>query len=119
MVGLGVRLYIDEHVPKRLAKALRDRGYDAESCREVGRDNRRLSDEVQLEYAAQQARAILTFDIGDYQRLEGEWKATGRHHAGIIVCRQITDVGELLRRAQLHLDTFGPDVQHDTLLWLA
>src|SRR5436309_2913767 len=119
MAGLGVRVYTDEHIFKDLAKALRDRGFDAESCQEAGRANQDLADEQQLAYAASQGRAILTFDVGDYQHLEREWKAASRQHAGIILSREIRDLGELLRRVQRHLDTYGLDVQHDTLLWLA
>lgn len=119
MAGLGVRLYTDEHIFKELAGALRARGYDAESCQEAGRVSLDIPDEQQLGYAAIRDRAILTFDVGDYQQLDRDWKATGRQHAGIIVSRQITDFGELLRRVQRHLGTVEPAVQHDTLLWLA
>ena len=119
MAGLGIRLYTDEQIFKGLAKALRDRGYDAESCQEAGRANQDLSDEQQLAYAASQGRAILTFNMGDYQALERAWKAAGRQHVGIILSPEVKDFGELLRRVQRHLDTVAPEVQHDILLWLA
>ena len=119
MAGLGVRLYTDEHIHKDLANALRDRGYDAESCQEAARASQRLPDEQQLVYAASQGRAILTFDVANYSRLDHDWKAAGQQHAGIILAPEITDFGELLRRVQRHLDLVAPEVQHDTLLWLA
>lgn len=118
MAGLGVRLFTDEHIFAELAAALRARGYDAESSQEAGRAGRELSDESQLEYALQQNRAILTFDRGDFARLDAEWKREGRSHAGIILARPIGDFGELLRRIVRHLDTYSPDFQHNTLLWL-
>jgi len=117
MAGLGVRLFTDEHIHKDLAGTLRDRGYDALNCQETGR--RGVSDEEQLVYAAQRGRAILTFNVNDFYQLEHLWKATGRHHAGIIVAAVVEDLGELLRRVQRHLDTIGPDVQRDTLQRLA
>jgi uncharacterized protein with PIN domain len=119
MAGLGIRLYTDEHIHIDLARALRERGYDAESCQEADRANQRLPDEAQLAYAARQGRAILTFDVVDYSRLEHTWKAVGQKHAGIILAQEITDFGTLLRRVQRHLDSVDPAVQDDTLLWLA
>jgi hypothetical protein len=53
MAGLGIRLYTDEMIDARLARELRRRGYDAESCQEAGRHNRGISDPDQLAYAAQ------------------------------------------------------------------
>ncbi len=51
MAGVGVRLFTDEMVDPRLALALRERGYDAESCLEAGRANQKIPDEAQLLYA--------------------------------------------------------------------
>ena len=118
MAGLGIRLYTDEMIPARLAAALRRLGYDVVSCRDVGRANRAIPDEDQLDYAAQDGRAILTFNMVDYVTLDQTWKATGRQHYGIIVSPAIDDFGTLLRCVQRHLDTYSPDVQEDLLLWL-
>ena len=41
MAGLGVRLFTDEHVYSDLARALRRRGYDAESCQDAEALHRR------------------------------------------------------------------------------
>ena len=118
MAGLGVRLFTDENIDPDVARTLRSRGYDAESCHEAGRANRRIPDEEQLSYAVQRGRAILSFDYVDFSRLDAIWKRTARRHAGIILSVEVRDVGELLRRVQRHLDTYPPEVQHDTLLWL-
>ncbi len=77
MAGLGVRLFPDEHISGRLARALRSRGYDAESCREAGRADQGISDEDHLDYASRFGRAILTFDQVDFRRLEVIWKRIG------------------------------------------
>jgi hypothetical protein len=118
VAGLGVRIYTDEHIFRDLAKALRDRGYDAESCQEAGLAGKGISDEGHLEHTARAGRAILTHDRSDFLRLDTEWKRTGRQHAGIIVAQPIADFGELLRRVERHLNTYPQEVQHDTLLWL-
>ncbi len=118
MAGLGVRLYTDEHISGRLARALERRGYDAVSCAEAGRADQGISDEAQLVYASQNSRAILTSNHIDFLRLDAAWKRDGRQHAGIILSMEVQDIGELLRRVERHLDTYGPNLQHDTLLWL-
>jgi hypothetical protein len=118
VAGLGVRLFTDEHIFRQLARTLRDRGYDAESCQEAGRANRGLSDDEQLAYATGAGRAILTANARDFVRIDAEWKRTGRQHAGIVVTPESDDFGELLRRVVRHLDTYSPDIQHDTLIWL-
>jgi len=63
VAGLGIRLFTDEMIDPDLAIALRRLGYDAESCQEAQRHNRKLSDEDQLDYAAGEGCAILTFNI--------------------------------------------------------
>ncbi len=118
MAGLGVRLFTDEMIDPDLAVALRHRGYDAESCQEAHRHNRKIPDEDQLVYAAQQERAILTFDVADFYQRDADWKAAGRSHFGIIVSSEITDLGTLLQRTQEHLDACSPSQQYDIVLWL-
>lgn len=118
MAGLGVCLYTDEHIFRHLARALRARGYDAESCQEAGRASQGISDEDQLACATQAGRAILTENSGDFVRLDVAWKRGGREHAGIILTPEIDDFGEVPRRVARHLDTYSPSVQRDTLLWL-
>ncbi len=119
MAGLGTRVYTDEMIHKGLANTLRSLGYDAESCEEAGRANQGIRDEDQLAYAAQAGRAMLTFNMGDFVRLDRVWKTVGWSHAGIIVSPALEDFGELLRRVTYHLDTYPPSVQHDTVLWLS
>jgi hypothetical protein len=118
VAGLGIRLFTDEHISDTLARALKRRGYDVESCEEAGRANRGIPDEEQLTYATQHGRAILTFNRNDFLRLDAQWKRVGQQHGGIIISVAVRDVGELLRRVERHLDICPPSVQHDTLLWL-
>jgi len=108
VAGLGIRLYTDEMIPAKLAPALRRDGYDALSCDEAGRSNLQIPDAEQLEFAVGEGRAILTYNLGDFHRLEAQWKSSGRVHAGIILSPEIGDFGTLLRRVQRHLDTVDP-----------
>jgi predicted nuclease of predicted toxin-antitoxin system len=89
------RLFLDEDVHAALAAALRKRGHDAVHTLETKRLG--LSDESQLNFATEESRCLVTFNVGDFVRLHNCWMAAGREHAGIIVSEQLP-VGEMLRR---------------------
>ena len=90
-----VRLFIDEDVHDRLAEALRRKGFDAINTREAGRKG--LPDVEQLEFATAQGRAILSFNLVDYEALAKEFFHTGKRHAGIIVSPR-RSFGEIFQR---------------------
>ena len=118
MAGLGVKLYSDEDVDPALAVRRRQDGYDVLSTYEAGRANQRIPDEDQLTYAVQQGRAILTFNVRDFPKLDKKWKATGKRHYGIVVSPRINNLGELIRRVKWHPDTVSSARQENVLLWL-
>jgi len=118
MSGLGVLLYSDEDINPALAPTLCQDGYDVLSTYAAGRANQRISDEAQLLYAVEQGRALLTFNVRDFVRLDSLWQTAGQRHHGIVVSPRIDDLGELLRRVKQHLDTVSPAQQDNVLLWL-
>jgi hypothetical protein len=118
MTGLGIRIYTDEDVPPQLAEQLQRRGYDAISCREAGNHNQALRDDWQLQWATEQGRAILVFNVAHFLRLDSLWKLQGQSHAGIIMAEHQWPFGVLLYRAVLHLDTVSPEEQHDIARYL-
>lgn len=109
---LFVRLYTDEDITPRLAKALRDREFDAVSAYEVG--NIEVPDSVHLDFAAAQGRAILTCNARHYVPLFKERHQEGREHSGVIVTNQIP-FGEMLRRILRLLNTLTADEMHNQL----
>ncbi len=74
----SVKLFTDEHVHSDIARTLRQRGYDAISCREANRVNQSISDEEQLAYATKYGRAMLTNNLVDFIRLDQAWKRNGQ-----------------------------------------
>ena len=82
--ALFIRLYLDEHVWRKLSAELRERGFDAVNVADVGREG--FSDEEQWGFAAAEGRALLTFD-----------KDGGRFVdlvlIGFIAANRLTDVG--------------------------
>lgn len=89
------RVFTDEDVYASLAPALRQAGIDALSTREAGR--LRLADEAQLQFATEQGRTIVTFNVAHFAALHAQWISVRRSHAGIIVSSQ-RPIGDLLRR---------------------
>ena len=119
MTGHGIRLYTDEDVNPHLAEQLQRRGYDVLSCHAAGNANRRLSDRWQLEFAIEQRRSILIHNLGDYYELDRRWRQQGQRHYGIVAVNADISFTELLRRTILHLNTYTPEQQFDTWLFLA
>jgi len=110
----SIAVITDEMITPRLADFLRLRGYDVISCHAVGRASRGISDPDQLTFAAGQGRAIHTFNARHFRRLHYAWGRSGRPHAGIIVSEDLnSDLPEMIRRLQRHLDTVDASQQHN------
>lgn len=95
---MRLSLYLDEDSwDQDLARALRARGVDVVTTLNVGMEGR--SDAEQLEWATAQARAVCSFNRGDFFRLHTEYLTQGRTHAGIILAQQQQySIGEQTRR---------------------
>ncbi len=106
---LFIRLYLDRHVIPRLADDLTERGFDVLTTQRAGMDT--ASDEQQLVFAAEQHRAIVTFNIRDFSPRHKQWIATGRSHAGIIVSQKLgkRQFGLLLSRTLRLLESMTAD----------
>ena len=92
-----IRFFTDEDVYGAVAVELRRKGYDAVSTPETGRN--RESDESQLNWAVQENRVFVTFNVAHFANLHSQYLSNGKHHFGIIVSGQL-QLGEILRLAQ-------------------
>ncbi|GAB4188167.1 MAG: hypothetical protein Fur006_28480 [Coleofasciculaceae cyanobacterium] len=113
---LFIRLFVDEDVHGDLGAALRQQGYDVLTVNEARRGG--LSDAEQLAFAAEQNRAIFTFNAADFIALHLNYLTQKRTHAGIIVCQQIP-IKEAVRRLLYLLDRISADEISNQLRWLA
>ncbi|MEW5720617.1 MAG: DUF5615 family PIN-like protein, partial [Chloroflexota bacterium] len=93
-------------VSRHLARALRERGFDAISAKEIG--NAELNDCAQLDYATAEHRAILTHNAQDFVPLLSEYWRAGKEHYGVIVSQQLP-FSRLLRRVLKLLNTVDAD----------
>lgn len=98
---MTLRFLLDEDMSDRVAAGLRARDVDAVSVHEIDRANRRIPDEEQLAFAAEQGRVLVTYNRADYQTLDAAWRIEGRQHAGILWCSERTlprrAIGDLIR----------------------
>ena len=90
-----LRFFTDEDVYGAIVVELRCNGYDAVSTPEAGRN--RESDESQLNWAIQENRVLVTFNVAHFANLYSQFLANKKHHSGIIVSSQL-HLGEVLRR---------------------
>lgn len=108
------RLHFDEDADLRLARALRQRGYDVSTTPEAGLRGR--SDEEQLAYAASQGRVLITHNITHFPGIYDEWWEQGREHAGIVVIIRGLSVGEMLRKMEALLNHYDAEKLRNMLL---
>ena len=110
-----IKLYLDEDVHKKVATALRLKGYDVVSSHEVQRQS--LSDNQQLAYAVSENRAIFSFNAGDFNRLHKEQAAKGPHHYGILLSKQLP-VGETVKRLAVFLFSHSSEDIRNNIYWI-
>jgi predicted nuclease of predicted toxin-antitoxin system len=78
-----LKLLLDEMYSATLAEALRAAGIDASTVIELGLAGR--SDIDVFAAAAEQTRAILTENVGDFTHISAQHLTAGQHHPGVLI----------------------------------
>ncbi len=115
MRSLYIPIYTDEDMYGTIARALRDRGYDAISTPEAG--NLGQPDHDQLQSAISQHRAILTFNVCDFVQLHALYIQSNQEHWGIIVSKRLP-LGEVIKRMLNLLNSLTADDMRNRLEYL-
>jgi uncharacterized protein with PIN domain len=97
-----IRFLTDEHVPKAVAKGLRERGIDARTAAEAGTLG--AEDPSVLDHLKAEGRVVITHDA-DYLRLH----AAGVPHAGIVYAPPDKSIGDIIRGAWLVAEVLDSD----------
>lgn len=115
---MKLTLYLDEDAMARsLVAALRARGADVQTVADAGLCGK--ADEIQLQWAASNRRAIYTFNVGDFCRLHRKYLENEIEHAGIIVVpRQRYPVKEQIRLLLNLVKTKSAEEMRNYLLFL-
>jgi predicted nuclease of predicted toxin-antitoxin system len=107
----SLKIYADESVNIAIVEGLNRRGVNAFSAKTLGKLG--LTDDEQLEVAAQMGAVIFTHDA-DFLRL-----ALNRRHAGIIfVHRQKYTVGECIRKLRFVAETKSAGEMENQIIFL-
>lgn len=114
MAGLP-KLYLNHDVHKSAAESLRREGFDVVATGEVGLST--ATDEEQLEFAAKEHGALVSFNVCDYPSIHSDWSAKGKEHWGVIMSRQLP-LKETLQRLRALLQAFSDDDLKNQLRWL-
>lgn len=86
---MAIKFYCDEHIHPAIPVALRNRGADTITAQDVNMLG--IADEIHLQYAVSQGRAIITQDT-DFLRLH----KTGISHCGILFAHQNKSLSEII-----------------------
>jgi predicted nuclease of predicted toxin-antitoxin system len=98
-----IRFHLDENVDPDLALALRRQSIDVTTTVEMGL--RGQTDEVQLAFARQQGRVIVTHDT-DFLKIASQTT----EHWGIAFCKKdVRTLGEIIRSLILIYEVLTPD----------
>ena len=110
---MSIRLYLDENVQQAVTLALRSRGVDVLHVDEVARKG--LDDPSQMAFAAEESRAIFTYNKRDFIPLHALYLSEHREHAGVIVANHDT-VGAIIGRLTAFLQSHAAsDIRNE--LW--
>jgi predicted nuclease of predicted toxin-antitoxin system len=73
-----LKLYLNENLSWRTAKALREYGYDVVSSHEAGMDQ--ADDATQFAFAVEHGRAVVTNNFRDFVALDEEYAQQKKSH---------------------------------------
>ncbi len=97
------RLYSNENFPLPVVEELRRLGHDVLTIQEAGKAGQAVGDEVVLEHAVADGRALLTLNRKHFLRLHLERP----HHDGIIVCTVDADFAGQAARIHAAVEVAG------------
>lgn len=110
-----IKLYLDEDISPEVAVVLRSRGYDAVSAHEIGM--RAKKDEEQLEYATQNKRVLITYNVRHFAQIAENFYHKRKDHLGIVVSKKI-DLREMIKLTENLLNKAKSDNLKNSFVWL-
>ncbi|MBV6441877.1 MAG: hypothetical protein DYG98_23300 [Haliscomenobacteraceae bacterium CHB4] len=106
-----VKFFLDEHIPKAVAKGLRARSVEVLTCAEA--DRLTFSDSEHLQFALSRGYVVVTAD-NDFLTLH----AQGMHHAGIAFAAKPLTIGQFVSALLLIHEVLEADEMLDHIEFL-
>lgn len=106
-----VKFFLDEHIPKAIAKGLRARGVEVLTCAEA--DRLTFSDAEHLQFAFSKGYVVVTAD-NDFLTLHSQ----GVHHAGIAFASKPLSIGQYVNALMLIHEVLDADEMPDHVEFL-
>jgi predicted nuclease of predicted toxin-antitoxin system len=110
-----LKLYLNENISWRVARSLREYGYDVISSHEAKMDQ--SNDPEQFSYAIKQKRAVVTNNFRDFIVLDEIYNHQGKIHYGIIFTTKYT-LSTLIKRLKKLLQTVSEEEMINQIRWL-
>ena len=110
-----LRLYLNENLSWRIAKALREYGYDVISSHEAEMDQ--TDDPTQFAFAVSQNRSVVTNNFSDFIALDEEYRKRGKTHYGIILTTKST-LPVIIRRLRALIEKMSIEEMKNQIRWL-
>jgi predicted nuclease of predicted toxin-antitoxin system len=79
-----VKLLLDEMISPRVARELRDKGFDVVAVKADRPEWEALPDREILRHAAAEGRTVVSNDVLDFQMIHNQMMAEGEAHFGIL-----------------------------------
>lgn len=115
MRSIFVELYMDEDVDVLVADLIQAKGFVAITARDAGLLHK--DDDVQLEYAISQQKALLTHNRADFEKLAQEYFVGSKSHYGIILAVRHSPY-EIARRILIILNQVTSDEMKDQIRYI-
>ena len=106
-----VKFFLDEHIPKAVAKGLRARGVEVLTCAEANRLT--FGDAEHLQFAFSQGYVVVTAD-NDFLTLHSQ----GTRHAGIAFTAKPLTIGQFVSALMLIHEVLEADEMLDHIEFL-
>jgi len=113
--NLMLKLYLNENLTWRIAKALREYGYDVISSHEANMDH--TDDPTQFSFAVSQKRSVVTNNFSDFIALDEEYRVKEKSHYGIILTTKST-ISVIVRRLRVLIETVSENDMKNQIRWL-
>ena len=109
------KLYLNENLSWRIARALRGYGYDVVSSHEI--EMNAESDPVQFDFAVSQGRAVVTNNFKDFAELHQDYVNRHQQHYGIIFTAN-HPLSLMIQRLRRLLETVSEEQLRNQIRWL-